>query len=58
MCNALSNYQDRWLFQPMFLQPRARRTTPYPCSITRDARGDLIVDEAGQPIPDQLEPLY
>ena len=58
MCNALSNYQDRWLFQPMFLQPRARRTTPYPCSVTRDARGDLIVDEAGQLIADQLEPLY
>jgi len=58
MCNALSNYQDRWLFQPMFLQPRARRTTPYPCSTTHDARGDLIVDEVGQPIADQLEPLY
>lgn len=58
MCNALANYQDRWLFQPMFIQPRARRTTPYPCSTTRDARGDLIVDEVGQPIADQLEPLY
>ncbi len=57
-CNALRNYQDRWLFQPMFINPRARRTTPYPCSTTRDARGDLITDEAGQPIPDQLEPLY
>ena len=57
MCNALANYHDTWLFQPMFIQPRARRTTPYPCSTARDARGALIVDEAGQPIPDQLEPL-
>ena len=58
MCNALANHEDRWLFQPMFLLPRTRRTTPYPCSTARDARGDLIVDEVGQPIPDQLEPLY
>ena len=57
-CNALANYQGKWLFQPMFISPRARRTTPYPCSTARDARGALIVDEAGQPIPNQLEPLY
>ena len=58
MCNALNNRDDKWLFQPRFISPRARRTTPYPCSTTRDARGDLIVDEAGLPIADQLEPLY
>lgn len=58
MCNALSNYDDRWLFQPMFISPRARRTSAYPCSTARDARGDLIVDEAGQPMADQFEPLY
>ncbi|MCE9575745.1 MAG: haloacid dehalogenase-like hydrolase [Deltaproteobacteria bacterium] len=58
MCNALSNHGDTWLFQPMFISPRARRTTPYACSTARDARGNLIVDEVGQPIADQLEPLY
>jgi hypothetical protein len=40
----------------MFIQPRARRTTPYPCSITHDARGYLIVDEAGQPISSTERP--
>ncbi len=58
MCNALSNYQDHWLFQPMFINPRARRTTAYPCRTTHDARGNLIVDEAGQPMANQFEPLY
>jgi phosphoglycolate phosphatase-like HAD superfamily hydrolase len=57
-CNSLANYDNKWLFELMFINPRARRTTPYPCSTAKDARGDLIVNEVGQPIPDQTEPLY
>jgi hypothetical protein len=56
MCNALANAGGRWLVQPMFLEPLARRTQPYPCSTTLDAAGQLIVDENGQRIADQTEP--
>ena len=53
MCNAYADYMERWLVQPMFIAPK---TVPasYPCAITVDPDGDLIVDEAGDPIPDQI----
>jgi phosphoserine phosphatase len=56
MCNALANYQDTWRWQHMFIEPKAPKTTPYPCSTALDHDGNLIVDEAGNPIPDQTEP--
>ncbi|MBI4819543.1 MAG: haloacid dehalogenase-like hydrolase [Deltaproteobacteria bacterium] len=47
MCNAYANLQDRWVVQPMFISPRAQRSTPYSCTTAVDAAGNLIVDEAG-----------
>ena len=55
MCNAYANYQDKWLVQPMFLNPKPAKTSAYACSTARDAAGAIIVDEAGHPIPDQIE---
>jgi len=53
MCNALSNFEHRWLVQPMFIEPFAPRAEPYPCSTTLDAAGAPIVDEAGARMRDR-----
>lgn len=56
VCNALDNYANQWLFQRMFILPRDRRLTPYPCSTATDAIGATIVNQVGAPMADQLEP--
>lgn len=48
MCNAYANRDDSWIVQPMFISPRAQRSTPFPCTTAVDANGNVIVDEAGQ----------
>ncbi|MBI5517603.1 MAG: haloacid dehalogenase-like hydrolase [Deltaproteobacteria bacterium] len=48
MCNAYANYRGRWLVQPMFIQPRPMRATPYPCTTAADAAGARLRDEADQ----------
>lgn len=55
MCNAYANYQDKWLAQPMFIAPRACKTTPFACSAALDAAGNPIVDEAGTRFGDQTD---
>lgn len=57
MCNALENHEGKWLVQPMFISPRARRTTPYPCMSTLGPGGELLTNEAGARIADQSDPL-
>jgi phosphoglycolate phosphatase-like HAD superfamily hydrolase len=47
MCNALANYQGKWHFEPMFIEPKTKKTTPYPCTTANDHEGVTIVDEAG-----------
>ncbi|HEX7602701.1 MAG TPA: hypothetical protein VF316_13885, partial [Polyangiaceae bacterium] len=56
MCNALSNYKGKWIFNPMFIAPKAKKATAYTCSTTKDAAGNALVDEAGQTMTDQTEP--
>jgi hypothetical protein len=56
MCNALANYQGKWIIEPMFINPRAKRLTPYDCDTAKDHDGVTIVNEVGQPIPKQSEP--
>jgi hypothetical protein len=48
MCNALANYQGKWIWEPMFIKPKAKKTTPYDCDTALDHDGQPIVDEAGQ----------
>ena len=56
MCNALSNYQGKWIYNPMFISPKAKKATPYACSTAKDAAGNVLVNEAGQAMTDQTEP--
>jgi phosphoserine phosphatase len=58
MCLAERNFESRWLIQPMFLEPLPHRTEGYPCSTQKDARGNPILDEAGQPIVDQRDSFF
>ena len=49
MCNAWNDAGDRWLVQPMFIEPLPPRTEPYDC------KG--LIDEDGKPIHGSLSPL-
>jgi phosphoserine phosphatase len=49
MCNAWHDAGDRWLVQPMFIEPLPPRTEPYDC------KG--LVDEDGHEIQGSLSPL-
>ncbi len=55
MCNAIANSASAWIYQPMFISPRATRTTPYACSTALDNGGvNRIVDETGAVFPSDL----
>jgi hypothetical protein len=58
MCNACANVTGNWAVQPMFLQPKPQKTSGYSCSTAKDAADHLIVDEQGNPIPDQIDCVY
>jgi phosphoglycolate phosphatase-like HAD superfamily hydrolase len=49
MCNAWNDAGDRWLVQPMFVEPLTARAEPYECA--------GLVDEDGKPIQGSLSPL-
>lgn len=56
MCNALRNVGNTWIHNPMFILPKSKKTTPYPCSTALDPAGNRIVDEEGVFFPqDYLE---
>jgi phosphoserine phosphatase len=60
MCHAFYNANDQWRVNPMFILPKAKKTSPYPCSTTA-CKNEAGVsgpcrDDAGNIIPDQLEP--
>lgn len=62
MCFAYRNDQASWLINPMFLEPRAARATPYPCSTTAclaaDGTAGPCRDDSGAVIPDQLDGVH
>lgn len=54
-CNAYANYQNKWLHQPMFIEPKsAPAAGAFDCPAAKDPDGNAIVDEAGQPFPKKL----
>ncbi len=57
MCHALAGGDGEWLINPMFIDPMAPRTEPYPCSTTacadRAGQPTPCLDAGGGPIPDQ-----
>jgi len=62
MCFAYRNESDTWRVNPMFIQPRAMRATPFPCSTTacKNAAGTEgpCRDDANVVIPDQVDTVY
>jgi phosphoserine phosphatase len=55
MCNALRNYQNKWIWEPMFIGPKAPGKT-YDCPNLSDNAGVVGVrDESGALIPAQSE---
>ena len=62
MCFAYHNEDASWLINPMFIEPRAPRATPYACSTTACVAADGTPgpcrDERGQIIPDQLDTVH
>ncbi|MFJ4871692.1 haloacid dehalogenase-like hydrolase [Streptomyces sp. NPDC088757] len=62
MCRAYENGDGRWLVNPMFIEPKARKAAPYPCATTGYTAGDgtaLPVRRTdGSVIPDQEDTVY
>ncbi|WP_245813713.1 HAD family hydrolase [Rhodococcus marinonascens] len=62
MCNAYDNSDGKWLINPMFLQPKAQASQPYPCSSTAfvDAAGTKgpVHRVDGSVIEDQVDSVY
>lgn len=60
MCNAFYNANDTWRVNPMFIQPRAKKTSPYPCATAgfkaEAGAGAPLRDDANNIVADQLEP--
>ncbi|MET9963262.1 haloacid dehalogenase-like hydrolase [Streptomyces sp. NPDC006326] len=62
MCRAYDNSDGKWIVNPMFIEPKKQKTTPYPCASTgytgHDGtpgpvrRGDTSV------IPDQTDTVF
>jgi phosphoserine phosphatase len=51
MCNALRNYQNKWILEQMFIAPKAKLAT-YDCPNLKDNDGNIgIKDETGAAIP-------
>ena len=62
MCSAYHNADGKWIVNPMFIEPKAQRRDPYPCSSTarRDSDGTRspALDQNGNPIPDQPDKVF
>jgi phosphoserine phosphatase len=62
MCYAYDNEDDSWRVNPMFIQPRAQQTAPYPCSTAgcklADGTAVPCLDESGDVIPDQQDTVF
>jgi phosphoserine phosphatase len=56
MCNALNNYQGKWIWEPMFISPKVKKATPYDCPTIKDNNGVAgVKDEAGAAITAKSE---
>ncbi|MBV8761556.1 MAG: haloacid dehalogenase-like hydrolase [Deltaproteobacteria bacterium] len=59
MCHALYNERGTWVYNQMFIEPKAHKATPYACNTAfSDEAGAAgqTRDEGGNPIPPQSEP--
>ncbi|GGV14594.1 putative conserved lipoprotein LppF [Streptomyces litmocidini] len=62
MCRAYENGDGRWLVNPMFIEPKKRRTAPYPCATTGYTAGDGTAQPVRRPdgsiVPDQPDTVF
>ncbi|MFF8837725.1 HAD family hydrolase [Streptomyces sp. NPDC015130] len=62
MCRAYENGDGRWLVNPMFIEPKRQKTTPYPCATTGYTAGDGTAEPVRRPdgtvIPDQRDTVF
>lgn len=62
MCRAYDNGDGRWIVNPMFIEPKQRKTTPYPCATTgytgADGTPGAVLRRDGSVIPDQLDTVF
>ena len=62
MCYAYRNEGDSWRVNPMFIEPKPKQATSYPCSTTAckaaDGTPGPCLDEKGVVIPDQADKVF
>jgi len=62
MCYAYNNAGGTWLVNPMFIEPKSAKSSPYPCStsacLDQDGIAGPCLDDDGLVIPDQLDTVH
>ncbi|MFJ8012216.1 haloacid dehalogenase-like hydrolase [Streptomyces sp. NPDC096339] len=62
MCRAYENGDGRWIVNPMFIDPKKQKTTPYPCATTgyvdHDGTKGPVLRSDASVIPDQTDSVY
>ncbi|MFD6110366.1 haloacid dehalogenase-like hydrolase [Streptomyces yangpuensis] len=62
MCRAYDNSDSKWIVNPMFIEPKKQRTSPYPCSTTgyvdHDGTAGPVRRGDSTVIPDQTDTVH
>ncbi|MEU9251534.1 haloacid dehalogenase-like hydrolase [Streptomyces sp. NPDC048270] len=62
MCRAYDNADGRWIVNPMFIEPKKQKTTPYPCAtagyVDRDGTAGPVLRDDRSVIPDQADSVF
>lgn len=62
MCRAYDNSDGKWIVNPMFIQPKQQKATPYPCATTgftgRDGTPGPVLRGDTSVIPDQTDTVF
>ncbi len=61
MCRAYDDADGKWLINPMFIEPKAKQASPYPCSTAgytapSGAKQPLVID--GRVVADQADTVF
>ncbi|MEU3404004.1 haloacid dehalogenase-like hydrolase [Streptomyces sp. NPDC006670] len=62
MCRAYDNSDGKWIVNPMFMEPKKQKTTPYPCSTTgytdHDGTPGPVRRADTSVVPDQADTVF
>ncbi|WP_405446582.1 haloacid dehalogenase-like hydrolase [Streptomyces erythrochromogenes] len=62
MCRAYDNSDGKWIVNPMFIEPKKQKTSPYPCSTTgyadHDGTPGPVRRGDGTVVPDQADTVF